>query len=182
MKHMYASVARLVQPLHHVAELLAPGVDKSSETVEWEMTMLLTWVKQTYIEEGDAFMVDNLLNYSKGFWNGLFISYDHYYIPRTNNDLERFFRQTKASHRRITGLRNWNTYINRNGEMIVLVNDALRQEHVISRLRSVPFDAYKARKEQWDVRLSGVIQRKRFNRNPDAYLNDLEQKWELMIC
>jgi hypothetical protein len=182
MKLMYESVSRLVEPLHHIAALLAPEVDKSSETVEWEMSMLLTWVKQTYTEESDAFMVENLLNYSKGFWNGLFTCYDHYYIPRTNNDLEQFFRQTKASHRRITGLRNWNTYINRNGEMIVLVNDALRQEHVISRLRSVTFDAYKARKAQWDERLSDVIQRKRFNRNPDAYLNDLEQRWDRLEC
>lgn len=94
------------------------------------MVNLLAWVKQTYTEESDAIMVNNLLNYSKGFWKGLFACYDHYHIPRTNNDLERYFRQTKASHRSITGLRNWNAYINRNGEMIVLVNDALRQEHV----------------------------------------------------
>ena len=140
--------------------------------------MLLAWVKQTYTEESDELMVDNLFSYSKGFWKGLFTCYDHYYIPRTNNDLERFFRQTKACHRRITGLRSWNTYIIRNGEMIVLVIDALRQEHVISRLRSVPFSHYKARKAQWDNRLTGVILRKKFNRNPDAYLNDLEQRWE----
>ena len=178
MEPVYESVARLAEPLHRIASLLEPDVDKSSETVEWEMTMLLDWVKQTYTEDKGELMVDNLLNYSKGFWNGLFTCYDHYYIPRTNNDLEQFFRQTKSSHRRITGLRNWNTYINRNGELIVLVNDALRQEHVISRLRSVSFDVYKARRKQWDQRLSGVIQRKRFNRNPDTYLNALEQEWE----
>jgi hypothetical protein len=74
--------------------------------------------------------------------------YDHYYIPRTNNDLEQFFRRMKACHRRITGLRNWNSYIVRNGEMIVLADDALRQEHVISRLHSV------SRKAQWDQRLT----------------------------
>jgi len=182
MKLSYESISRLVEPLHHMASLLTPDVDKSSETVEWEVTNLLAWVKQTYTKESDAIMVDNLLNYSRGFWKGLFTCYDHYYIPRTNNDLERFFRQTKASHRRITGLRNWNTYINRNGEMIVLVDDALRQEHVISRLRSVPFDSYKAKKEQWDSRLSGVIQRKRFNKNPEQYLNDLEQKWDELDC
>jgi hypothetical protein len=182
MQLVYESVTRLMEPIDHIAALLAPDMDKSSETVEWEMTRLLAWVKQTYTEESDELMVDNLFRYSKGFWRGLFTCYDHYYIPRTNNDLEQFFRQTKACHRRITGLRNWNTYIIRNGEMIVLVNDALRQERVISRLRSVSFDAYKARKKQWDGRLSGVIQRKQFNRNPDAYLSALEQKWEQLNC
>ncbi|MBP1988693.1 hypothetical protein [Paenibacillus eucommiae] len=136
------------------------------------------WVKETYTQESDAPMVDNLFRYSKGFWKGLFICYDHYYVPRTNNDLEQFFRQTKACHRRITGLRNWNRYIMRNGEMIVLVQDALRQSHVISRLRSVSFEAYKDCKQRWDNRLSGAIQRKRFNRDPDAYLSGLEHKWD----
>ncbi|MBP1993823.1 hypothetical protein [Paenibacillus eucommiae] len=93
MQPVYESVARLMKPIDHIAALLAPDVDKSNETVEWEMTALLTWVKQTYTEESDELMVDNLSRYSKGFWRGLFTCYDHYYIPRTNNDLEQFFRQ-----------------------------------------------------------------------------------------
>ena len=52
----------------------------------------------------------------------------------------------KANHRRITGLRNWNSYIVRNGEMIVLVDDALRQQHVIARLRTVGYEKYATRK------------------------------------
>jgi hypothetical protein len=177
MKLVYEAVSRLMKPMDYIAAILTPDVDKSSETVEWELSKLLDWVKQTYTLESDTPMVDNLLNFSKGFWRGLFACYDHYYIPRTNNDLEQFFRRTKACHRRITGLRNWNTYIVRNGEMIVLVDDALRQEHVISRLRSVSFSDYKARKAQWGQRLSGVILRKKFNRDTDAYLAELEQKW-----
>lgn len=171
-----------MKPIGHIATLLTPEEDQSSETVEWRMHVLLKWVKETYTEESDSPMVDNLHRYSKGFWKGLFTCYDHYYVPRTNNDLEQFFRQTKASHRRITGLRNWNSYIMRNGEMIVLVQDALRQPHVISRLRSVSFEDFKSCKQRWDNRLSGVIQRKRFNRDPEAYLSGLEQKWEQLNC
>ncbi len=176
MEPMYTAVSRLVKPLKHIATILTPGEDKSSETAEWELSMLLEWVKQTYTLQSDELMVTHLINFSRGFWKGLFTCYDHYYIPRTNNDLERFFRQTKASHRRITGLRSWNSYIIRNGEMIVLVSDALRQEHVISRLRSVSFSQYKSRKALCDQRLTGVILRKKFNRDTEGYLNDLEQK------
>ncbi|WP_222126644.1 hypothetical protein [Paenibacillus sp. 32O-W] len=39
--------------------------------------------------------------------------------------LGEIIRQTKVNHRRITGLRNWNSYIQRNGELIVLIRDAL---------------------------------------------------------
>ena len=180
MEPRYTAVSRLVKPLKHIASILTPCEDKSSETAEWELSVLLEWVKQTYTLESDELMVNNLLNFSRGFWKGLFTCYDHYYMPRTNNDLERFFRQTKASHRRITGLRSWNSYIIRNGEMIVLVSDALRQEHVISRLRSVSFSRYKSRKARWDQRLTSVILRKKFNRNTECYLNDLEQKWDLL--
>ncbi|WP_431090527.1 hypothetical protein [Paenibacillus sp. 8b26] len=167
--------------MEHIASILTPEEDKSSETAEWELSLLLEWVKQTYTHQSDELMVNKLLNFSRGFWKGLFTCYDYYYIPRTNNDLEQFFRRTKASHRRITGLRNWNSYIIRNGEMIVLVNDALRQEHVISRLRSVCFTRYKSRKTLWDQRLTSVILREKFNRNSAGYLNDLEQKWNSLM-
>ena len=134
--------------------------------------------QENLYQRGDATMVDNVTRYSRGFWKGLFTCYDHYYIPRTNNDLEPFFHQTKAYHRRITGLRNWNSYIVRNGEMIVLVSDALRQKHVIARLRTVSYEDYKERTAKWNKRLLGSVQRRRFNRDPDSYLQNLEKQWD----
>lgn len=175
---MYNTVSRWSMPLFHIAAALEPEVDKTSETAEWELTQVLDWLRKTYTEESDVAMVDNVIRYSRGFWKGLFTCYDHYYIPRTNNELEQFFRRTKACHRRITGLRNWNSYIMRNGEMIVLVNDALRQKHIIVRLRSVSYEAYAKRKAQWGTRLTDGVQRRRFNRDPQAYLQQLEDQWE----
>lgn len=174
---MYEAVARWKKPLEHIAALLEPDVDKTSETVQWEMTMLLAWMKQTYTTADDAGIVDNMVRYTNGFWKGLFTCYDEYHIPRTNNGLEQFFRQTKASHRRITGLRNWNTYIQRNGELVVLISDALTQEHVKERLCSVDYETYKERKKQWDSRLSEHVERRRFNRDPLNYLEQLEKEW-----
>jgi hypothetical protein len=170
-------VSRWAKPISHIAAALEPDDDKTSETAEWEMTQVLNWLKQTYTEENDAAMINNVTNYSRGFWKGLFTCYDHYYIPRTNNDLEQFFRRTKACHRRITGLRNWNSYIIRNGEMIVLVDDAIRQKHVIARLRTVSYESYAQRKAQWNNRLCEGIQRRRFNRDPQTFLQQLEDQW-----
>jgi hypothetical protein len=180
---MYEKVSRWSKPLAHIASALEPEIDKSSETAEWELTQVIDWLKQTYTDENDTVMVDNILSYSRGFWKGLFTCYDHFYIPRTNNDLEQFFRRTKACHRRITGLRNWNSYIMRNGEMIVLVDDALRQKHVKARLQSVSYESFAARKAQWSTRLSDSVQRRRFNRAPQTYLQQLENQWEQMcVC
>ncbi|WP_090797788.1 hypothetical protein [Paenibacillus sp. GP183] len=178
---MYETVCRWAKPISHIAEALEPEADKTSQTAEWEMAQVLEWLKQTYTEENDATMVENVIRYSRGFWKGLFTCYDHYYIPRTNNDLEQFFRQTKACHRRITGLRNWNSYIIRNGEMIVLVNDSFRQKHVIALLQKVSYKAYAERKLQWNNRLSEGVQRRRFNRDPQAFLQHLENQWDRVV-
>ncbi|WP_135557786.1 hypothetical protein [Paenibacillus cymbidii] len=78
-------------PITQIAAVLEPNMDKTSATVEWELTLLLDWVKMTYTEETDAGLTDNLFRYTKGLWNGLFPCYDHYYLPRTNNELEQFF-------------------------------------------------------------------------------------------
>jgi hypothetical protein len=141
------------------------------------MSSLLEWLQEMYTEPSDKPLVESIMRYTKGFWKGLFTCYDDYFIPRTNNDLEQFFRRTKASHRRITGLRNWSTYIHRNGEMIVLVSDALRLKDVMSRIRSVSYEAFKSRKEQWDYRLKDNAARRRFNRKPADYLSNLEKQW-----
>lgn len=167
-----------MRPISLIAEILHPEEDKTSETVEWEMKQLLDWVQKAYTETHDTVMVKNLLSYSRGFWKGLFTCYDHYHVPRTNNDLERFFRATKTRHRRMTGLRNWNEYILRNGEMIVLVDDALKQKDLIFRLKNVSYENYKEVKIKWNTRLSDSIKRKRFRRNPENYLQDLEKQWE----
>lgn len=48
-------------------------------------------------------ILTNFVSYTKGFWKGMFTCYDYPHVPRTNNDHERFFRQTKTRHRRMTG-------------------------------------------------------------------------------
>ncbi len=39
----------------------------------------------------------------KKFWNGLFYTYDHDCIPRTNNDMERFIWELRKKWKRMTG-------------------------------------------------------------------------------
>lgn len=87
---------RSTLPLNHVADILNPEADKSSDSVQFHLQHLLQWVEQTYNKEHDKPMVANLMSYTKGFWKGLFTCYDHPHVPRTNNDHERFFRRTKT--------------------------------------------------------------------------------------
>ena len=85
---MYEAVSRWSLSLSYIAAALEPEADKTSEIAEWELKQVLDWLQQTYTEDSDAAMVENVIRYSRGFWKGLFTCYDDFYIPRTNNDLE----------------------------------------------------------------------------------------------
>ncbi|MGO4498852.1 hypothetical protein AB4114_23495 [Paenibacillus sp. 2RAB27] len=136
----------------------------------------MNWMQQTYTEKGDEVLVNNVKSYSKGFWRGLFTCYDAPHVPRTNNDHERFFRQTKTRHRRMTGRRSWNDYILRSGEFVVLVDDALKQENVLERLQLVDYSTFAQERDRWNERLHEGIKRQRFRRNPIQYLKDIESR------
>jgi hypothetical protein len=121
------------------------------------------------------------MTYTRGFWKGLFTCYDHPHVPRTNNEHERFFRQTKTRHRRMTGLRSWNEYILRSGEMVVFVDDALRQENVIGRLRTVDYNVFRTERLHWTSRLNEATKHRRFRNNPEKYLLQVEERICMLI-
>ena len=145
------------------------------------MQSLMQWLEQTYTQETDIPMVMNFKSYTKGFWKGLFTCYDHPHVPRTNNDHERFFRQTKTRHRRMTGLRSWNDYIIRSGEFVVFVDDALRQPDLLNRLQSVSYEAFDKERQRWSKRLIETTKRRRFRKNPTKYLKEAEIKYCMLI-
>jgi hypothetical protein len=99
------------------------------------------------------------------------------HVPTTT--LERFYRQTKTRHRRMTGWRSWNEYILRNGEYIVLVDDTLKQKDLLVRLSLVSYERYKEQRTQWNARLS--VLRRRFRRNPENYLKQLEERFCALV-
>jgi hypothetical protein len=164
-----------------VANILNPEVDKSSDSVRFHLKHLLDWVEQSFTEEHDKPMITNLVSYTKGFWKGLFTCYDHPHVPRTNNDHERFFRRTKTRHRRMTGLRSWNEYILRSGEMVVFVDDALRQKDIVERLQSVDYQTFQGERQRWASRLVEGTKRKRFRSHPQEYLQNVENKYCMSI-
>ena len=170
-----------MEPIRRIVTALEPSGHKTSQSVREEMTRILVWLRSTYDQETDIPMVKNIESYTKGFWKGLFTCYDYSYLPRTNNDHERFFRQTKTRHRRMTGRRSWNEYILRNGEYVVLVDDALRQNDLPDRLSLVSYEEYKKQRHRWNNRLNESILRRRFRRNPQTSLQELENKHSVLV-
>lgn len=177
----YRQVQRWMEPIRRIVTALEPSETKTSEGVRQEMTTILQWLRTTYIEETDQALIKTIKSYTTGFWKGLFSCYDHPQLPRTNNDHERFFRQTKTRHRRMTGRRSWNEHILRNGEYVVLVDDALQQQDLSERLSRVSYARYKQQRQQWHTRLHESILRRRFRKDPVKYLQELEQQYSMLV-
>jgi len=177
----YEKVKRWLKPLQDAAHILSAPEPKTADCVRVQMQWLRTELKQSYTRKEDTEMVENFERYTTGFWDGLFACYDTSYVPRTNNDHERFFRRTKTRHRRMTGLRSWNRYIWRSGEFVIWVDDALKQENLLKRLSRVDYESYLHERKGWESRLLEGTKRLRFRRDPNLYLNRLENRVCLLI-
>lgn len=168
---------RWQQRIEQIALILAPSELKTNQSVKKRLKQYLNETERKLNKDEDQVFITNLLSYSNGFWKGLFACYDNPLIPRTNNDLELFFRKVKTQHRRITGLRSWNRYIIRHGENIVFVEDALRDPSIQSRLTQVKYEVYKEERIDWEQRISEQTKHLRFKKDPQKFLAELESKW-----
>lgn len=173
----YQLVKRWDTRFKRIATIMEPSGNKTSKWVETRLTQHLQRIKKELRRDEDQVFVDNLLKYSKGFWKGLFTIYDYPQIPRTNNDLELFFRRAKVRHRRITGSRTWNRYIIRHGENIVFVENIKNEEEGLNKIKNVPHSAYKLEADNWSKRIAEHTKQRRFKKDPGRYLNNIESKW-----
>ncbi|TBL67337.1 transposase [Paenibacillus thalictri] len=180
-KPAYEAVCRWQAVITNITKLLEPSPDQTSESVRFHMEHLLRWLEVNYNQAGDEELVKNVQAYTRGFWKGLFTCYDAPHVPRTNNDHERFFRQTKTKHRRMTGRRSWNDYILRSGEFVVLVDDAIKQSNIVERLQKVDYLTFNQERKRWTERLLEGTKRRRFRKNPHGYLKNIENKVSELI-
>jgi len=107
--------------------------------------------------------------------------YDRKDFPRTNNAMERSIRGLKTRYRRISGRKNWNSYLLRYGRSVAYYDwweqdaDRTRQlsEHASRidrvRWRAIRCEATTAQSEQ--------LKRFRFRHRRMAYLASLELRW-----
>lgn len=173
----YRLVKRWDTRFKRIATIMEPAENKTSSWVKSRLKQHLNQIEKELDRDEDWAFVDNLLRYSKGFWKGLFTFYDHPLLPRTNNDLELFFRRTKVRHRRITGNRTWNRYIVRHGENIVFVENVITEKEGLQKIQNVSYSAYKNEAENWEQRVAEHTKQRRFKQDPNTYLTNIESKW-----
>jgi hypothetical protein len=118
----------------------------------------------------------HFLKVTRNYRAGLFHCYDDASIPRTNNDLEQYFGQHRHHERRATGRKRGSVNTVLHGPVRLVAS-------AMTRLR--PFTAVELAppsRERWQRQRKVVSERfayraqgRRFRRDPNAYLTQLEE-------
>lgn len=107
--------------------------------------------------------------------------YDREAFPRTNNDTERAIRGLKTRYRRISGRKNWNSYLLRYGRCVAFYDwweqDPDRQLQLVQHLTHVAPDRWRRFRNETTVAQSEQLKRFRFHCQRDTFLASLETRW-----
>jgi hypothetical protein len=122
---------------------------------------------------GDA--VAKFLKVSRSYWGGLFRCYEVPDLPRTNNDLEQFFGSYRYHERRCSGrtVACPGTVVR---GRVRLVSSATSRLRTVGVEDLIPSDvsAWRALRTELEQRQATRTLGRRFRRDPDAYLQTLE--------
>jgi hypothetical protein len=124
-----------------------------------------------------AWGVRHFIKVTRSYWPGLFHCYDVAGLPRTNNDLEQCFGRHRYHDRRCRGCKAASPALVLRGEARLLAAAATRQRsYTAEELAEADPQRRQQLRDQMEARRLRRVQRGRFRRHPQAYLNDLEEK------
>jgi len=113
---------------------------------------------------------------SKSYGKGLFPCYDVPAVPRTNNGLEQLFGSHRYHERRSSGRKGASPGLVIRGAVRVVAGVATRLQAVTGEeLAPRPLSAWQQLRGQLRQREQGRVLRRRFRRDPQGYLHQLEQ-------
>lgn len=133
--------------------------------------------------EDEQLRVGHLLKVLTHLRPGLIHCYDLEGFPRTNNEMERTIRAIKMHYRRISGRKNWNTYLLRYGRCVAYQEWWLHQPdgeaRLSARLTQVAPASWRLVRQETRDSHQEQLNRFRFRHRPLDYLASLEMRWEL---
>jgi hypothetical protein len=114
---------------------------------------------------------------SRSYWPGLFHCYEVADLPRTNNDLEQFFGSHRYHERRASGRKGASPGLVLRGQARLLAAAATRQrEFTAAELSRADRRRQEQLRRQLASRRQRRVQRRRFRRDPQAFLSRLEEQ------
>jgi len=121
--------------------------------------------------------VDHFVKVTRSYWPGLFACYGTADLPRTNNDLEQLFGSHRYHERRATGRKGASPALVLRGSARLVAAMATRQREVTAAdLAGADRGAWRRLRAELDGRRQRRVERRRFRRDPEGYLEDLENQ------
>jgi hypothetical protein len=109
--------------------------------------------------------------------------YDRDDFPRTSNEMERSIRALKTQYRRISGRKNWNSYLLRYGRCVAYAawweQDECRQQQLIERACRLDRTRWRHMRQETRTAQSEQLKRFRFRHKRQEYLACLEHRWQV---
>jgi hypothetical protein len=123
--------------------------------------------------------LEHLVTVLRRLGDGLYHCYDVRGLPRTDNDLEQFYRRVKAEQRRITGHKRADAFVVRVGGFAVYATAASGESEAALRrdLATVPAVAWQQERAILRANQERQAKMRRFRLHRAAYLADLEARW-----
>ncbi len=107
--------------------------------------------------------------------------YDRKGFPRTNNEMERSIRALKMRYRRISGRKNWNSYLLRYGRCVAYYEwweqDASRQQQLVEQVCRLDRARWRELRRETTFTQREQLTRFRFRHKREAFLASLEERW-----
>ncbi len=125
--------------------------------------------------------LEQFLHLLSNFRPYLIQCYDRQEFPRTNNDTERAIRGLKTRYRRISGRKNWNSYILRYGRCVTFYDwwqqEPDRPQRLEQYLKQVTPERWRRLRQETTGAQSEQLKRFRFRRRRETFLASLETRW-----
>jgi hypothetical protein len=120
--------------------------------------------------------VGHFLKVSRSYWAGLFACYEVADVPRTNNGLEQLFGSQRYHERRASGRKSGSPALVLRGSARLVAALATRQRaFTAEELAGANRAEWKQLRQALEERRQRRTQRRRFRRDPEAYLRQLEE-------
>jgi hypothetical protein len=123
--------------------------------------------------------VEHLVAVLRRLGPGLYRCYDVPGLPRTDNALEQFHRRLKSGQRRITGRKRPAASVVGlgGGAVYATAAGAAPEAALLRQLAGVPAAHWRQARVTLRATQHRQVERRRFRRDPAAYLADLEARW-----
>ncbi|HEY6407981.1 MAG TPA: hypothetical protein VIY29_10985 [Ktedonobacteraceae bacterium] len=124
----------------------------------------------------------HFLKITQGLRPHLIQCYDLEGFPRTNNDMEGYIRSLKTRYRRVSGRKNWNSYLLRYGRCIAyydwLERAGISSAEIAHMLQGVGHQEWRAMRARYRHEQLEQLKIYRFRHRREHYLSELEARWE----